>query len=54
MATGPSPELLRSIFSGISRQTRGGRRYARLGMDDTGRWRVARAADPDKTLPGDE
>lgn len=52
--TGPSPELLRSIFSGITKKTRGGRKYARLVMDDSGRWRVARAADPDKTLPGDE
>lgn len=54
VASGPSPELLRSIFSGITTQTRGGRKYAQLVMDDSGRWRVARAADLDKTLPGDE
>lgn len=54
MANGPSPELLGSIFNGIAKQTGSGRTYARLVMDDSGRWRVARAADPDKILLGDD
>lgn len=51
---GPSPELVAAIFNGIAKQTGSGRTYARLVMDDSGRWRVARSANPDKMLPGDD
>jgi len=54
VALGPSPDLLGSIFNGITTQARSGRTYARLFMDDSGRWHVARTADTDKALPGDE
>lgn len=54
VATGPSSELLRSIFNGITEQTGGGRTYAQLVMDDSGRWRVARTADADEILSDNE
>lgn len=54
VAAGPSAELLGSIFNGIAKQTGGGRKFAQLDMDDSGRWRVARIADTDKILTGDD
>lgn len=54
VATVPSPELLRSIFNGIAKQSGSGRAYAQLVMDDSGRWRVARTADADEIIPDNE
>jgi hypothetical protein len=54
VALEPSPELLGSIFNSITKQSRSGRIYARLIVDDSGRWRVARTADVDEIPPGDE
>lgn len=49
-----SPELVHSIFGGISRMARG-RRFALLMMDDeSGRWRVIRSQRPAKTFPTNE
>lgn len=47
---GLSSGLLRVIFCDITRRERG-KRYARLGMDDSGRWRVVRYSNPSEVFP---
>lgn len=48
-----SPELVNSIFGGVSEEVRG-KRFALLTMDDSGRWRVAHNQRPTKTFPDNE
>lgn len=49
-SSGLSPDLARAIFGGITRR-KGGKRFARLGMDDTGRWKVVRYSKLDEVFP---
>lgn len=46
---GLSSGLLNMIFRDITRRE-GGKRYARLGMDDSGRWRVVRYSNPSEVF----
>lgn len=48
-----SPELVTSIFGGVSKEVRG-KKFALLMMDESGRWRVAHSQIPAKTFPGNE
>lgn len=47
---GLASNLVNAIYKDITRR-RGGKRFARLGMDDSGRWRVVRNSRPTKTFP---
>lgn len=47
---GPSSELIAAIFRNITRTT-GGRRFAQLRMDDSGRWRVVHVDRAPQTFP---
>lgn len=48
-----SPELVKSIYGGVSKEVRG-KRFALLTIDESGRWRVAHSQRPAKTFPGNE
>lgn len=48
-----SPELVNSVFGGVSKEVRG-KRFALLMMGDSGRWRVVHSERPAKTFPGNE
>lgn len=45
-----SPELVDVIFRDITRK-KGGKRFARLGMGDSGRWHVVRYSSPTGAFP---
>lgn len=47
---GLSAELVNAIFCGITRKN-GGRWFAQLSMDDSGRWRVVRTSRPPDVFP---
>ena len=50
-SAGISPELVNSIFGGITKTFRG-KRFALLVMDDSGRWRAARNQELANTSTG--